>query len=377
MTRRPLVAALAVGLAGGTIFALGTAVAADADVSKRHVIVYDEPGRFAGWPANNGVWIWGDEILVGFARAYYRASEDDHSFDRDKASKSVLGRSLDGGETWSLEDPEGFVGDGAEAAPSPGGIDFAHPDFAMRVGGDEFFVSYDRGKTWKGPYALPDFGGKRLSARTDYLVNDRDDCLLFLSAKEPRVQAGIQDRAFAARTRDGGKTFEFLGWMTGEPITIRSVMPSTARLSPTHLVSALRRRLDVPLSGPHKIQKMWIDVYESQDDGTTWEFLSQVADTGAHNGNPPSLLRLRDGRIVVTYGYRSAPEGIRAKVSADGGKTWGPEIHLRDDGRTWDLGYTRSVQRKDGKIVTVYYYTTAERPEQHIAATIWDPGPAE
>jgi hypothetical protein len=377
MKPRPLVAVLAIGLAGGTTVAVPTAAAADADVSKRHLVVYYEAGRFAGWPANNGVWIWGDEILVGFAQAYYQANEDDHSYDRDKPSKSVLARSLDGGETWSLEDPEGFVGDGAKAVPSPGGIDFAHPDFAMRVGGGEFFVSYDRGKTWDGPWALPDFGGKRLSARTDYLVSDRDDCLLFLSAKEPRVQAGIQDRAFAARTGDGGKTFEFLGWMTGEPITIRSVMPSTARLSPTHLVSALRRRLDVPLSGPHKIQKMWIDVYESQDDGTTWEFLSQVADTGAHNGNPPSLVRLRDGRIVVTYGYRSAPQGIRAKVSADGGKTWGPEIHLRDDGRTWDLGYTRSVQRKDGKIVTIYYYTTAERPEQHIAATIWDPGPVE
>jgi hypothetical protein len=247
----------------------------------------------------------------------------------------------------------------------------------MRVERTQFFVSSDRGKTWRGPYALPDFSGKQLTARTDYLVNGKDDCLVFLSAMEPRVQAGIQDRAFAARTRDGGRTFAFLGWMTGEPIAIRSVMPSTARLSDSHLVSALRRRLDVPISGPHKLQKMWIDAYQSQDDGNTWEFLSQVADTGADNGNPPSLVRLRDGRIAVTYGYRNAPQGIRAKLSADGGRSWGPEIQLRDDGRTWDLGYTRSVQRQDGKIVTIYYYTTRERPEQHIAATIWDPGPAE
>ncbi len=377
MIPRSLVAVLAIGLVGSAASAMRPAGAADAEVSKRHVIVYSEPGRFAGWPANNGAWIWGDEILVGFAQAYYEAKEDGHSYDRDKPSKSVLARSLDGGETWSLEDPEGFVGDGGEAVASPGGIDFAHPDFAMRVQGTEFFVSSDRGKTWKGPYALPDFGGKELTARTDYLVNGREDCFFFLSAKEPRVQAGIQDRAFAARTRDGAQTFEFLGWMSGEPITIRSVMPATTRVSPTHLVSALRRRLDVPISGPHKIQKMWIDVYESRDDGQTWEFLSQVADAGARNGNPPSLVRLRDGRIAVTYGYRSAPQGIRAKLSADSGQTWGPEIHLRDDGRTWDLGYTRSLQRTDGKIVTIYYYTTAERPEQHIAATIWDPGPAE
>ena len=37
----------------------------------------------------------------------------------------------------------------------------------------------------------------------------------------------------------------------------------------------------------------------------------------------------------------------------------------------WDFGYTRTIQRTDGKLVTLYYYTTVENPEQHIAATIW------
>ena len=50
---------------------------------------------------------------------------------------------------------------------------------------------------------------------------------------------------------------------------------------------------------------------------------------------------------------------------------WGDEIHLRDDGRNWDFGYTRTIQRTDGKLVTLYYYTTIENSEQHIAATIW------
>jgi len=31
-----------------------------------HVTVYAEPNKFAGWPANNGMWAWGNEILVGF-----------------------------------------------------------------------------------------------------------------------------------------------------------------------------------------------------------------------------------------------------------------------------------------------------------------------
>jgi len=159
-------------------------------------------------------------------------------------------------------------------------------------------------------------------------------------------------------------------------------MPSTVSISEYHLISAMRRRYDVPVTGPHKMKKCWIDVYESKDNGKSWQYLSMVADTGSSNGNPPSLIKLRDSRLCVTYGRRSVCskyyqrpqfQGICAKISSDNGKTWCKEIHLRCDARTWDMGYTRSVQRPDGKIVTIYYYTTEEKPEQHIAATIWNP----
>jgi len=46
-------------------------------------------------------------------------------------------------------------------------------------------------------------------------------------------------------------------------------------------------------------------------------------------GNPPHLIRLRDGRLAVTYGYRSPPYGIRARLSADEGQTWSREISRR------------------------------------------------
>lgn len=37
----------------------------------RNLIVYQEAGRFCGWPANHGIWVWGDEILVGYERVHY------------------------------------------------------------------------------------------------------------------------------------------------------------------------------------------------------------------------------------------------------------------------------------------------------------------
>ena len=85
-------------------------------------------------------------------------------------------------------------------------------------------------------------------------------------------------------------------------------------------------------------------------------------------------MKLRDGRLAVTYGYRAEPYSIRARISRDGGKTWEAERILRADAADWDLGYPRSVQRPDGKIVTVYYYNDPSAVERYIAATIWDPG---
>ena len=352
-------------------------------VPVRHVMVYNKPGRFAGWPANDGLWSWGDEILVGFHEGTYQKTKklsQGHYLNRGQPRRELLARSLDGGETWMIEDPENYAGDGGKVQPCPGNINFTHPDFAMHCRGAEFRISYDRGKTWQGPYKLPDIG-RKLSARTDYVVNGPKECLFFLSAEEKRVEAVFQDRAFCAGTADGGKTIDFVSWMTHEPISVRSVMPSTVRCSQGHLVSALRRRLDIHLEGDVDYSRDWIDMYQSKDGGKTWRFLSKVADTETddaneeeRNGNPPSLIRLKDGRLCVTYGYREDPYGIRAKLSCDNGKTWSEEIHLRDDGRTWDLGYTRTVQRPDGKLVTIYYFTTQENKEQHIAATIWDPG---
>ena len=36
----------------------------------KHVTVYFEKGMFGGWPANHGIWSWGNEILVGFGMGY-------------------------------------------------------------------------------------------------------------------------------------------------------------------------------------------------------------------------------------------------------------------------------------------------------------------
>ncbi|MHC4648271.1 MAG: hypothetical protein ACYTBJ_22655 [Planctomycetota bacterium] len=84
--------------------------------------------------------------------------------------------------------------------------------------------------------------------------------------------------------------------------------------------------------------------------------MSKVADTDVpnsdFNGNPPSLLKLRDGRLCLTYGFRAKPCVMCAKFSSDKGKTWSTPVILRAGARNWDFGYSRSLQRPDGKVIT-------------------------
>ena len=339
----------------------------------KNVIVYYKPGRFAAWPANSGIWNWGNEILVGFTLGYYRQNNYHHSLDRHKPALSVFARSVDGGNSWVLDDTT-TLNNATKVRTNKSKINYAAPGFALRNNNSKFYYSYDKGKKWNGPFRYPNLGVGELTSRTDYLVENQNECLIFMSAKVKKVRASLQDRAMCVKTTDGGLSFNFVSWMT-ELDTIRSVMPATVRIDKDHLVSAMRRRLDPPKNIKNALPKNWIDIYESLDNGISWKFMNKIAytDNGIRNGNPSSMVKTKSGFLCVIYGYRVQPYGIRAKVSKDNGRTWSKEIILRDDAITWDIGYLRSVVNEEDAVVSVYYFSTKERPEQHIEATIWYP----
>ena len=374
------------GTMAGAAFGGSTRAQTQAPV---HVTVWRESGRYGGWPANHGIWSWGDEIVVGFTAGVLKTDDmTRHPIDRSAGERHVLSRSLDGGRTWSLEEPaalqppprperravtgEALQLPALQTLDAP--IDFTAPGLALTfraangTAGAWLFASTDRARTWRGPYAAPAFDTPGLDPRTDYIVLGRHELLVGMTA---RKTDGEEGRPFMMRTRDGGRTWERLGWIGPETKGYR-IMPATVSLPTSAGASATKGRSLFSVIRRREDQASTLEGYRSDDGGATWRPTGiVVGDTG--RGNPASLVRLADGRLCCVYGFRAEPFGIRAVVSADSGVTWSAPTPLREGAADWDLGYPRSVVRPDGRVVSVYYYNDARSPERYIAATIWKP----
>ncbi len=357
-----------------------------------HVVIYREAGRYAGWPANYGIWSWADEIVVGFTLGYHDSGGGFHARDRSRPFAGMQARSLDGGVTWTTGptpcrtpgdrglSADEHMTDGLRVgealrdremlAEPPGGIDFSHPDFALmcaKTGLDAgtlsfFYTSMDRCASWQGPFRLPMYSPTGVEARTDYLVDGASTCTLFLTATKAD---GREGRVFCARTDDGGRTFPLRAWIGPEPEGF-AIMPASVRLPGGRILVSVRCR-----GGGGSREGNWIDLYCSDDNAASWRYVNRpVAETGT-GGNPPAMILMADGRLCLVYGYRDAPSGLRAVLSEDEGATWSEPVILRDDGGDHDVGYPRAVQRPDGRVVSVYYYDDEPDGERYIAATIW------
>ncbi len=106
---------------------------------------------------------------------------------------------------------------------------------------------------------------------------------------------------------------------------------------------------------------------ESTDNGRTWSPWRRRDVVG----HPYTPVPLPDGRVLVLYGYRHPPFGIRARLAGgdcedlDGA----PEFVLRDDGLGADLGYPWGTVLGDGKVLAVYYIYGPDGV-RHIAGSV-------
>lgn len=106
---------------------------------------------------------------------------------------------------------------------------------------------------------------------------------------------------------------------------------------------------------------------ESADGGETWTTPHSIGVWGL----PSHLLRLRSGRLLMSYGYRREPFGNQARWSDDEGATWSDPVTISGDGMGGDLGYPTTVELADGALYTVWYEKMRTSPKAVLRAARW------
>ncbi|MCA9138198.1 MAG: exo-alpha-sialidase [Planctomycetales bacterium] len=134
-----------------------------------------------------------------------------------------------------------------------------------------------------------------------------------------------------------------------------------------HAVEAASGRLIAHIRNHNKPNDRETLQSESDDGGRTWTTPHPIGVWGL----PSFLTRLRDDRLLMTYGHRRNPLGIQARISSDSGDSWSGPMIIWGDGVSGDLGYPSTVEVADGSLVSVWYERTAESDKAVLRQARW------
>lgn len=180
------------------------------------------------------------------------------------------------------------------------------------------------------------------------------------SCGEKGVTGAAIFTSYFFRSYDGGAS-----WV--EPTVIGATGAAQPNNNETTVLCLDGRRL---LAAARTTADQHVELYASDDFGRTWEERGAVTMPLQH---PAHLLKLADGRILLTFGLRChGLFGIAARFSKDEGKSWGAPHILVDYQHVADGGYPSSVQLADGTIVTAYYsHKVPHHHRYHMGVVRW------
>lgn len=353
----------------------------------KDIIIYQDPSYYSTFPS---VVVRKDgEILCAFRRAPDRkalwgAPGPTHT---DPNSYLVLVRSKDGGLTWTKEPelifahPLGGSQDPCMVQLSDGSIVCTSYGWALvppegveklkdaaSHGGFYFLGGYilrsdDGAKTWKGPFVPIPIPG---TSAKDALGKP------VASFNRGAMTQGKDGRLYwAVAGRDGGdgptQVHLMISSDRGETWTYSCPIAKDDKITfnETSMIETKKGDLVAFIRTEGSDGNL---VYaRSTDRGKSfgpWQ-------NGGFFGHPFQATHLKDGRILLVYGYRQPPFGIRAKI-LDAECTnieTAPEFVLRDDGGSTDIGYPWAAQLPDGRILVAYYFNL-NNGTRHIAGSL-------
>jgi len=206
--------------------------------------------------------------------------------------------------------------------------------------------------------------GLSFSGRIDTIVNSPHgpcqlaDGRLLYAGKELWTE---EKRIGVSVSTDDGETWE---WLAEIPTREGDVVKEYHEL---HAVQCATGKIIAQIRNHNAASKGETLQSESTDGGKTWTVPHPIGVWGL----PSHLLRLRDGRLLMSYGHRRKPFGNQARISTDEGETWSEPIEISGDGIGGDLGYPSTVELEDGSFVSVWYEKLADSPMAQLRQAKW------
>lgn len=358
----------------------------------KDVVVYRDDTFYSAFPSV--VRRPDGELIVAFRRAPEGRNFGDVAYTHtDPCSQLVIVRSKDNGETWTpspqllYAHPRGGLQDPCMLQLDDGSILCASYGWALipksasqklknpaRAGefvslGGVMLRSGDGGKSWaeipipptRGETYLGPFSEPLPACNRGAMCQGRDGRIFWVTVKEdPRTKIMGTHLMISP---DRGKTWKYsCPVATDDKITFNET--SVYETPKGDLVAFMRTEgFD-----DHTV------VARSTDGGKSFQ---KWQDAG-FRGHPHFALRLPDNRVLLVYGYRHAPFGIRARVLDAECTNFAsaPEIVLRDDGGHGDLGYPWATMIGDDRALVVYYFNQGDGT-RFIAGTLLDVKPGK
>lgn len=221
--------------------------------------------------------------------------------------------------------------------------------------------SVDNGKTWQGPYYPPHiepevyynaYGQKVPAYNRGALYEAKDGRILWIVAAHDSTRRTSNHLLIS---KDKGLTWQYISEVAKDP-KISFNEASVYETPKGDIIGFLRTEG----FGDQAV------IARSTDGGKTFSWESM-----GFQGHPLTATRLPDNRVLLVYGYRHKPYGIRARILNAECTDWkiSKEFVLRDDGGNTDIGYPWSVVLSGNRVLVVYYFNK-DNGTRHIAGTI-------
>jgi hypothetical protein len=209
-------------------------------------------------------------------------------------------------------------------------------------------------------------GGKTFSKPYDCLVNSPHGPIQLSDGRQLYAGKDLWRGGWVGvcESRDDGQTWQRLAEIPTRPGDLQE------NYHELHAVQCPSGRIVAQVRNHNKQNAGETLQTESDDHGQSWTVPHSIGVWGL----PSHLLRLADGRIVMTYGHRRPPFGNQARVSDNEGDTWSAAVVISGDGVGGDLGYPSTVQLGDGSLLSVWYERLKTSPRAVLRQAHWSLG---